>query len=77
MAWLTPAQCRRARHLLGWSQVRLAAHSAASPTSIGRLESGAVPQDRRILSDIRAAFEAAGVEFPERGNRRVRLRGAR
>ena len=70
-ACLTPEQVRAARDLLGWSRQRLGAHCELGEHVISKYEStGRVvpshpkqknPIDR--LGAIRAALEAAGVEF--------------
>ena len=69
---MTPAQLKAARKLLGWSQVRLGSQSDTSATIISSFErSGRYSQRRPPLagidsiSAIRAALEAAGVEFIE------------
>ena len=80
---MTPTQCREARALLKWSRDRLAANCEESRRTVERYENyGRVPPRSRIRGDIdpiaviRAAFEAAGVEFIEiNGDARgVRLR---
>ncbi len=65
---LTPALCRAARGLLDWSQTRLAKTAGWGISTIADFE-----RERRVVSleaiaAIRAALEAAGVEFiPENG----------
>jgi hypothetical protein len=73
---LTPEQCRAARRLLGWSGVRLAALADVSPSTVHALEAGVPPRPGRCLDAIRAALEAAAVEFVagDGGAPEVRLR---
>jgi hypothetical protein len=68
---MTPAQCRSARDLIGMSLAELAKTTMAVPESfIADFEAdGWIGEDD--LAMIRAALEAAGVEFIEDG---VRLR---
>jgi transcriptional regulator with XRE-family HTH domain len=70
----TPAQCRAARALLDWSQSDLASASKVATKTIVNFER----QDRnpyaRTLDDIRAALEAAGVEFTNGERPGVRLK---
>lgn len=63
------AQLRAARALLGWSQADLAARSGLSSMTVKRAEgSGRPPASAEAVAAIRAALEAAGVEFlPENG----------
>ncbi len=75
---ITTAQLRAARALLRWTGEQLAAASGVSLVTIRRGESGEgpvamIPANARA---IRAALEAAGVEFiPENGGGAgVRLR---
>lgn len=60
-------QCRMARAALGWGIRELAEVARVATQTITRLEQG----DRlkpKTLQAIRAAFEAAGIEFiPENG----------
>ena len=62
-ASLTPAQCRAARALLNWSQAALAEKAAVAKQTLTDFERGARQPYPRTLADIRAALEAAGVEF--------------
>jgi transcriptional regulator with XRE-family HTH domain len=72
---MTPAQCRAARGLVDWSQSELGAHSGVALRTIADFERGAKKRPyRRTLDAVIAAFEAAGVEFINRG---VRMRGTR
>jgi transcriptional regulator with XRE-family HTH domain len=68
---LTSAQCRQARKLLGWSMRDLRAKSEISVDTISRLERGSGPSYYRTRRDLRAAFEAAGINF-EKGQVRSR-----
>lgn len=64
----TPAQIRAARALLGWSQDQLVAESGVPKRTLVRLELAEGAPQKRTLAAIRAALEAAGVEFiPENG----------
>jgi transcriptional regulator with XRE-family HTH domain len=74
---LSPEQSRAARGLLNWSLIRLGARSNLNEKTILNFEEG-----RRILSAgdltaIRAALEAAGVEFTNGDRPGVRMKKAR
>jgi transcriptional regulator with XRE-family HTH domain len=60
---ITPAQCRGARGLLGWSQSDLSAASKTATKTIADFERAAREPYPRTLNDVRGALEAAGVEF--------------
>jgi transcriptional regulator with XRE-family HTH domain len=62
---ITPAQCKAARKLVGWSVLELAHRAGAEPLALSRFEArrGMLSLDK--LAAIRSAFEAAGVEFPD------------
>lgn len=65
---LTPSQSRAARALINWSQPQLADASGASVSTIRDFETGKRSPIANSLKAIRAALEAAGVEFiPENG----------
>jgi transcriptional regulator with XRE-family HTH domain len=70
-------QSRMARAALGWGVRDLAAAAQVSPDTIARLERGETLY-ARTLDSIRAALEAAGVEFiaENGGGPGVRLRKA-
>jgi transcriptional regulator with XRE-family HTH domain len=57
-----PVQSRMARAALGWGVRELAAAAKVSPDTIARLERGESLYPRTVDA-IRAALEAAGVEF--------------
>jgi transcriptional regulator with XRE-family HTH domain len=59
----TPAQCRAARALIGWSQDQLAVASKVAKATIANFELGKRAPYDRTLADIRAALERAGIEF--------------
>lgn len=65
---LTAAQCRAARALVEMSRESLAEAAAVAVRTISDFESGRRDPIRATQSAIRAALEAAGVEFiPENG----------
>jgi DNA-binding XRE family transcriptional regulator len=68
-----PAQCRAARALLDWTQSDLMDHCGASQKTIVDFERGTTRPYGRTLIAIVAAFEAAGIEFINRG---VRMRAS-
>lgn len=70
-------QSKMARAALGWGVRDLAKAAAVSPDTIARLERGETLYPR-TLAAIRAALEAAGVEFiaENGGGAGVRLRKA-
>lgn len=59
----TPAQCRGARAMLGWSQDQLEASAKVAKKTIADFEREARQPYPRTLEALRAALEAAGVEF--------------
>ena len=73
---MTPSQSRAARGLLDWSQQELASRSNLSESTVRNFEKGRRAPSVNNLAAIRAALEAAGVEFiPENGSGAgVRLR---
>jgi transcriptional regulator with XRE-family HTH domain len=71
---MTPRQCRAARSLLGWSQDELAQVSQVHKSTIALFELGKRQPYDRTLDDLRAALEAAGVEFTNGMRPGVRLR---
>ncbi len=65
---MTPAQCRAARALIGWSQTSLANAAGMGLSTIVDHE-----KERRTISPdavlaIRAALEQAGVSFLDKGD---------
>lgn len=62
---ISPAQCRAARGLLGWSQDQLAFATGGevAKRSLVRFEKAETTPQPRTLSAIRTALEAAGVLF--------------
>lgn len=73
---ISPAQCRGARGMLGWSQAELAAAAQVSRPTIVDFERGVRVPHAGNLASIIAALERAGIEFtPENGGGAgVRLR---
>jgi len=70
---VTPAQCRAARALLDWSQLDLVEQSGVTQKTITDFERSSTKPYGRTLDAIVAAFEAAGIEFINRG---VRMRAS-
>ena len=65
---MSPAQCRAARALIGWEQSQLASTAKVARTTLIDFEAGARQPRAATVAAIRAALEAAGVEFiPENG----------
>ena len=60
---MTPEQCREARNLLGWTQLRLAVRAGCSVRTVQCFENKWHPTSARMFAAIRAALGAAGVEF--------------
>lgn len=76
-AKLSKAQIRAARGLVGMSQAALAASSGLSSMTVKRAEGSGTPEPSpEAFAAIRAALEAAGVEFiePNGGGAGVRLK---
>ena len=73
---LTGAQIRSARAALGWSAQDLADKAGITTKTIMRLESvDGIPQSRTgTLLEIKAALEAAGIEFIGSPNDRPGIR---
>ena len=64
---ITREQCRAARGLLDWSQGRLAEAASVGLSTVRQFEGGARQPIANNLTAIRAALEAAGVQFVEPG----------
>jgi transcriptional regulator with XRE-family HTH domain len=73
----TPAQCRAARALLGWSQAELSEASGVATKTITDFEREVRSPYARTLNDIKEVFEIAAVEFTNGDNPGVRRRGDR
>jgi len=73
---ISAAQIRAARAFLNWKQTDLATASGVSEMSIKNIERGLTDSRVSTLTAIRAAIQAAGVEFvdDERGVGVVKLR---
>jgi transcriptional regulator with XRE-family HTH domain len=70
---ISAAQLRAARGLLGWSQEDLARESTIGRATIADFESGKRQPYETTLATLRAALEAAGVEFTNGGQHGVRM----
>jgi transcriptional regulator with XRE-family HTH domain len=67
------AQSRAARGLLNWSQSDLVERSGVSKKTIADFERGTTTPYGRTIQAMVSAFEAAGLEFIDRG---VRMRAS-
>jgi len=61
---ITPAECKAARKLVGWSVLDLAHRGGAEPMALSRFEARQGMLSLDTMTAIRSALEAAGVEFP-------------
>jgi transcriptional regulator with XRE-family HTH domain len=75
---LLPNQLRAARSLVSWKREDLAEACGITERNLARIEAGEIKPRPKTVAAIRAALEAAGVEFiPENGGGAgVRLRKA-
>jgi transcriptional regulator with XRE-family HTH domain len=71
---LTPAACRAARALLGWSIGDLVREARTSPNSVSRFERGEGVLRPSTALQIVQAFDAAGVEITNGDGTGARLR---
>jgi len=69
-----PAQLRAARALAGWSREHLAEAAGTTERTIARIEAGETAPRGSTVMAIRAALEAAGIEFTNGDAPGVRLR---
>ena len=76
---ILPAQARAGRALIGWTREELASRSKLPDRTVARFELADGNSRPATVAAIRAALEAAGVEFIEQngGGPGVRLRQAR
>ncbi|MDF2621309.1 MAG: transcriptional regulator, family [Xanthobacteraceae bacterium] len=65
---INPPQSRAARGLLEWSQQQLAEAASVGLSTIRGFENGSRQPIANNLSAIRAALEAAGVQFVSQGD---------
>jgi transcriptional regulator with XRE-family HTH domain len=73
VATILASQVRAARGLLGWSRDQLVEVSGVPKSTLVRFEDAASTPRRSTLTAIRAALEAAGVEFTNGDSPGVRL----
>ena len=64
---ITAAQCRAARGLLKWTQPDLAGRSDVGLNTIKKFETEATAPHKSTLKALKAAMEAAGIEFLAQG----------
>ena len=63
--WMSPAQCREARALVGMSQAELAALAIVPRTFVADFEAGVMTLMPADLEALKRALEYMGVEFLE------------
>jgi transcriptional regulator with XRE-family HTH domain len=71
---ISPEQSRAARRLLNWSIIRLGGRSNLNENAIRNFEEGRRILSANELTALRAALEAAGVEFTNGDQPGVRLK---
>ena len=74
---MSPAQCRAARSLLGWSQDKLSTTSKVAKATIANFETGKRAPYERTLLDMQLALEAAGIIFVADGEASTAGEGVR
>ena len=67
VAILTPAQCRAARALLGWSQQELARKASVATSTVADFERGHRSPVANNLEALKTALEAGGIRLLPRG----------
>ena len=65
---ITPEQCKAARELLRWDFGRLAVAASLTITTTIDFECHGAKTQKRTRQKLRAAFEAAGLEFAPEGD---------
>lgn len=60
---ITARQSKAARDLLDWKQSDLAKKSKMAVSTIAHFERGSTQPSARTLSDLKRAFEDAGIKF--------------
>jgi transcriptional regulator with XRE-family HTH domain len=71
---LTAQQVKAARELLGWTRAKLSAESGVGVATIVIFENGLHPPQAGTVATLKRALEAAGLEFTNEGEPRLRLR---
>jgi hypothetical protein len=71
---LSPLRAQACRALVVWSRYRFAAASGVPKRRLARCASGDSAPQQRAISEVRAAFESAGVAFTTGAAPGVRLR---
>jgi transcriptional regulator with XRE-family HTH domain len=72
---MTPAQCRAARGLLDWSQLKLAEASRIAVATVIRFERNGRPVvAEAAVQSIQRALEAAGIKFIDGDEPGVKLK---
>jgi transcriptional regulator with XRE-family HTH domain len=71
---ITPAQCRGARGIIDFTQPELASKAGLGLSTVIDFERSRRPVSAKAIAAIRAALEAAGVEFTNGEQPGVRMR---
>jgi hypothetical protein len=73
---ISPSQCRGARGLLDWTQMRLSEAARVGIVTVRQFEGDGARPRPATLDVLQRALEAAGIEFTNGGGPGVRIRGA-
>ena len=60
---MTPAQCRAARSLLGWTQTELAHQAGVGRSTVTDFELDSRRLSAKLVAKIRRGLEKGGIEF--------------
>jgi DNA-binding XRE family transcriptional regulator len=60
---MTPAQCKAARALLGWSQTELAQNAGVGRSTVTNFELESLPVSEHVHTKLQLALEDAGIQF--------------
>ena len=72
---MTPAQCRAAHALLGWTQIDLAKAAGLGESTVLNFERSKLVVAAESITKMQLALEGAGIEFAGGKRPGVRMKG--